>query len=231
MESRQVILQKLRATRRHGELREQPICRAEALFADIPAAERSAMFEQFARKLTSLKGEVYRVTTLQEAAKKISQLAQESGFVRCGRQRDPLLDRLFQDSAELKCLADQTTVVEDLKGSEPLHHSVVETMQCAFSAADALIARTGSIALRATTAGGRRLSVLPPVHCVVAASAQLTPCLSSWLATVRNDRSWSYGTIITGPSRTADIERILVLGAHGPKRLIVLVIDEPGDGL
>jgi L-lactate dehydrogenase complex protein LldG len=38
------------------------------------------------------------------------------------------------------------------------------------------------------------------------------------------DRS-SYATIITGPSRTSDIEKILVLGAHGPKRLAVIVME------
>jgi L-lactate dehydrogenase complex protein LldG len=224
MESRQFILEKLRATRRSGELCERPRFGAEQVFADIPARDTEALFEQFGRKLAALKGEVHRVATLQDAARKIELLARESGFVRCGRQRTPLLDRLFQGFAELESLEAQMTVV----GEEPLAHSAVEGMQCAFTASDALIARTGSIVLRATTAGGRRLSVLPPVHCVVATTAQLLPCLSSWLAEVHNNRTWSYGTIITGPSRTADIERILVLGAHGPKRLIVVVIDEPG---
>jgi L-lactate dehydrogenase complex protein LldG len=225
MESRQVILDKLRATRRRGELRERPRFVVERVFADIPAADREALFEQFSRKLTALKGEVHRVATPQEAAQKIALLARESGFVRCGRQRTALLDRLFKGSLDLESLEQQMTVVDE----ETLAHSAVEGMQCAFTQADALISRTGSIVLRATTAGGRRLSVLPPVHCVVATSAQLIACLSSWLTAVHDDRSWSYGTIITGPSRTADIERILVLGAHGPKRLIVLVIDEPGD--
>jgi L-lactate dehydrogenase complex protein LldG len=225
MESRQVILEKLRATRQTGELRERPKFGAEDVFADIPAADRDALFEQFSRKLTALKGEVHRVGTLQDAAQKIALLARESGFLRCGRQKEPLLDRLFQGSTELGALQAQMTVV----GTDSLAHATVEGMQCAFTAADALIARTGSIVLRATTAGGRRLSVLPPVHCVVATTAQLVPCLSSWLAAAHADRSWSYGTIITGPSRTADIERILVLGAHGPKRLIVVLIDEGGD--
>jgi L-lactate dehydrogenase complex protein LldG len=121
------------------------------------------------------------------------------------------------------------TVVEDGDGDgndADLPHPLVEAMQCSFTVADALIARTGSIVLRATTAGGRRLSVLPPIHCVVAERAQLVPYLSAWLNNVHSDRGWSYGTIITGPSRTADIERILVLGAHGPKRLIVIVVDQ-----
>jgi L-lactate dehydrogenase complex protein LldG len=225
MDSRQGILEKLRATRRSGPLRDCPSFTPQLIFADIPAADLNTLFEQFSRKLTALKGEVHRVATLQEAAQTIARLAHDSGFVRCGRQREPLLDRLFQGFTELESLEAQMIVV----GHEPRAHNVVEGMQCAFTVADALIARTGSIVLRATTAGGRRLSVLPPVHCVVARSNQLIPCLSSWLREVHDDRSWSYGTIITGPSRTADIERILVLGAHGPKRLIVVMIDSPDE--
>jgi L-lactate dehydrogenase complex protein LldG len=40
------------------------------------------------------------------------------------------------------------------------------------------------------------------------------------------DRNWSYATFITGPSRTSDIEKRLVLGAHGPKRLVTFILTE-----
>ena len=91
------------------------------------------------------------------------------------------------------------------------------------SLADALCARTGSILIRSHTAGGRRLSVMPAVHIVLAKESQIVPTLSPWLAAIVQDDAWSMGTIISGPSRTADIEKILVLGAHGPKRVIVIL--------
>ena len=87
---------------------------------------------------------------------------------------------------------------------------------------DCLIAATGSIAVSTRSAGSRALSVLPPVHLVAARRDQLVPDLTAALALwqQRYDRHWpSNLCVITGASRTGDIEKILVMGAHGPKRL------------
>jgi L-lactate dehydrogenase complex protein LldG len=89
---------------------------------------------------------------------------------------------------------------------------------------DCLVAQTGSIFVSTRTAGGRALSVLPPTHLVLARREQLVPDLPAAFALLRHrygGRWPSTLTLITGPSRTADIEKILVLGAHGPKRLVV----------
>ncbi len=92
---------------------------------------------------------------------------------------------------------------------------------------DCLIAQTGSIAVSTRSAGGRALSVLPPVHLVIARREQIVPDLTGamdWLRR-RYDQHWpSSLSLITGPSRTADIEKILVMGAHGPKRLAVYFV-------
>ena len=93
---------------------------------------------------------------------------------------------------------------------------------------DCLLARTGSIAVSTRSAGGRALSVLPPVHLVIARRNQLVPDLTAALALwqQRYDRHWpSNLCVITGPSRTGDIEKILVMGAHGPKRLVLYFAD------
>lgn len=92
---------------------------------------------------------------------------------------------------------------------------------------DCLLARTGSIAVCTRSAGGRAMSVLPPVHLVIARRNQLVPDLTAALMLwqQRYDRHWpSNLCIITGPSRTGDIEKILVMGAHGPKRLAVYFV-------
>lgn len=222
MESRESILDRLRAVRGVCAAKPRPAYAPESVFADITNGDTRSLLEQFTRKLTALRGEVYHVSSLREAAQKIAALTGEGELTRCGRQRAPLLDTLFTGHQELNHLESKMTHV----GAEPLPHTAIEALQCAFTTADALVARTGSIVLRATTAGGRRLSVLPPAHCVVATAAQLVPCLSTWLGQVHADTEWSYSTIITGPSRTADIERILVLGAHGPKRLMVVIVDD-----
>ena len=93
---------------------------------------------------------------------------------------------------------------------------------------DCLIAQTGSIAVSTRSAGGRALSVLPPVHLVIARRDQLVPDLTAALALwqQRYDQHWpSNLCVITGPSRTGDIEKILVMGAHGPKRLALFFTD------
>jgi L-lactate dehydrogenase complex protein LldG len=89
---------------------------------------------------------------------------------------------------------------------------------------DCLVAQTGSIFVSTRSAGGRAWSALPPVHLVIARRDQLVPDLAAAFALIRKryDRHWpSSLCLITGPSRTADIEKILVMGAHGPKRIAV----------
>src|SRR5882724_2774347 len=93
---------------------------------------------------------------------------------------------------------------------------------------DCLVAQTGSIIVSTLSAGGRALSVLPPTHLVIARRDQIVPDLASAMALLRKryDRHWpSAFSVITGPSRTADIEKILVMGAHGPKRLALYFAD------
>jgi L-lactate dehydrogenase complex protein LldG len=69
--------------------------------------------------------------------------------------------------------------------------------------------------------------VLPPHHVVLARRQQLVPNLAAALRSVslKREANWpSMLSFITGPSRTGDIERILVLGAHGPKKLTILLL-------
>jgi L-lactate utilization protein LutC len=89
---------------------------------------------------------------------------------------------------------------------------------------DCLVAMTGSIFVSTRSANGRAASVLPAMHLVVARRKQIVPDLPAAFALLRSryGKNWpSSLSLITGPSRTADIEKILVMGAHGPKRLAV----------
>lgn len=104
-----------------------------------------------------------------------------------------------------------------------------ELAQCdgGISECDALVAQTGTVVVTSRSAGGRALSVLPPHHVVIARREQLVPDLPAAFALLKTKYGNGYPSMIsfvTGPSRTGDIERILVLGAHGPKRLTIFCL-------
>jgi len=100
-----------------------------------------------------------------------------------------------------------------------------ESTQASITQAEVLIALTGSIFVSAGC-GGRAASVAPSCHIVLARQSQLVPDLEAALAQV-SERGlpgrYSFMGLITGSSRTADIEKILVLGAHGPRRLVCIL--------
>jgi L-lactate dehydrogenase complex protein LldG len=100
-----------------------------------------------------------------------------------------------------------------------------ESSQATVTLADALIAQTGSVFVSAS-GGGRGASVVAPTHIVYAFAKQLVPDLVTALRNATVDgrlEKNSYACVISGSSRTADIEKILVQGAHGPMRLVVIV--------
>lgn len=100
-----------------------------------------------------------------------------------------------------------------------------ESSQATITMAEALVAQTGSVLVSAEC-GGRGAAIVAPVHIVVAEAAQLVPDLEAAFAQVKERGTAlrnSYLCFITGSSRTADIEKILVMGAHGPRRLVVTV--------
>jgi len=108
-------------------------------------------------------------------------------------------------------------------------YQVAELENCSvgITECDALIAQTGSVLVTSRSAGGRVLSVLPPHHIVLARREQLIADLPEAFALLKRTYSPNYPSFISfisGPSRTGDIERILVLGAHGPRKLTIICL-------
>ena len=93
---------------------------------------------------------------------------------------------------------------------------------------ESLIARNGSVMVSNGSAAGRRLSIYPHHHVVLAYTSQLVMDLKDGFKRLKDKYGGNLPSMIcniTGPSRTADIEKTLVLGAHGPKELIVFLIE------
>ena len=97
-----------------------------------------------------------------------------------------------------------------------------------FRSADAAIATTGTLVVTTGPGKGRLPTVLPPLHLAVITLDQIVARLEDWLALQRAQnlsaiRQASNVCLISGPSRTGDIEMELVLGVHGPGRVQVVI--------
>ena len=102
------------------------------------------------------------------------------------------------------------------------------TSDAAITGCEALIARTGSILLSSKT-GGRITSVYTPVHICIAYTSQLVYDIEDGLSFLNKkyqNKLPSMITLATGPSRTADIEKTLVVGVHGPKEVYCFLVDD-----
>jgi L-lactate dehydrogenase complex protein LldG len=91
------------------------------------------------------------------------------------------------------------------------------------------VARLGTVVVSSNVSPGRRINVFPEIHLVVGYTSQLVPDLKQAMQNLKKKYHPDYPSmvsLITGPSRTADIEKTLVMGAHGPKELYVFLIDD-----
>jgi len=171
----------------------------------------------FAKNAADLKAEFETVQNVDGARRVVAGLASEGRWKRVALQFDPMVHQVLTG-----------TGIEGF--SLEAGYDVGELEQCdaGISLCDALIAQTGSVLVTSRSTGGRAITVLPPHHIVVAHRNQVVPDLPSAFAHVKQMHGGDYPSMIsfiTGPSRTGDIERILVLGAHGPKRLTILLMD------
>ena len=106
-------------------------------------------------------------------------------------------------------------------------------VEASLTTVECLVARTGSFMVSSRQYGGRRLTVYPPIHMVLAYSSQIVSDIPDGFKLMKTkypgSQFPSMVSLVTGASRTADIEKTLVLGAHGPKELIVFLVDDAGN--
>ena len=104
----------------------------------------------------------------------------------------------------------------------------IDTAEVGISFAEAGIAGTGSLLLELTDPVSRSATALPPIHAVFLKASTIVPdiyALRDTLNALLSAPGSRYFSIITGPSRTADIERVLTIGVHGPKELHILILE------
>jgi L-lactate dehydrogenase complex protein LldG len=176
--------------------------------------EQIALFAKSSEGLTT---EFYHLPTMEAAKDVLAKLSTESGWKKIATHSHHDTDALLEGIALPLVRTDKGYAIDDL-----------ESCDAGVTGCEVLVAQTGGIMVSVQSAGGRALSVLPPHHVVIARSSQMVPDLTAAFEYVKRKYGKAFPSFmgfITGPSRTGDIERILVLGAHGPKRLTVLLVD------
>lgn len=167
--------------------------------------------EVFADSLRKVGGHVELLSGLPEVAASLGRLIMENKWsvIACP---DVLL------SEALKLVSPGIHIRQELS----------EETDVVITRCDALVADTGSVFLSSSLTSGRKAIVYGPAHIVIATGSQLFPDAGSAMESLagrHRESPSSLLSVITGPSRTADIEKTLILGAHGPKALHVLICE------
>jgi L-lactate dehydrogenase complex protein LldG len=225
MSERENILTRVREaltvpTPKPGEKHPGKTATTSADFQSLLPAVGTTYEEQlalFRANSADLKTDFYCVKDVAAVKTQIAGLRDSEKWRRTASHAGSLTDAVSGSLGLPVCRTDAAYSVAELEASD------VGITEC-----DALIAQTGSVLITNRSAGGRALSVLPPHHVVLAHRNQLLSGLPEAFQLIKEKYGSNYPSMIsfiTGPSRTGDIERILVLGAHGPKKLTIFLIE------
>jgi L-lactate dehydrogenase complex protein LldG len=176
------------------------------------------MADQFQSELKAVHGEVIRCAAIGDAQKQLAELVKAAGWTSIGVMYRPICCEAVKD-------LDPKTIQWPKPNWPPTE---MADLGASIVAADVLLADTGSSLIACPTAEDRLLCYLPPACVIIARVDQLAEHLpAAWDTVARRcaERELSGEfVIVTGPSRTSDIEKTLILGVHGPKRLLVLLV-------
>lgn len=184
--------------------------------AQLPHAEQVALFQAMAEKLDAT---LARVASLAEVPDAVAEyLAARNLPTTIRMSPDPELDAIPWDRRPLLTLRRGPAAPEDLVGLTP---------------AFAGIAETGTLMLASGATRPATINFMPDTHIVVLKRSQVVGDYETAFARLRALSGRTDGrfmprtvNLVTGPSRTGDIEQTLILGAHGPRRLHVVLVDD-----
>ena len=147
-------------------------------------------------------------------------------FIYCEDEKDMLI-KLEQLIAAMQWIK---IYCEEDKWNPQFSNTInLESCDAAITGCEYLVARTGTIIMSAAQQSGRTVSVYTPIHICIAYSNQLLYDIKDALQGLKEKYAGNIPSLITfasGPSRTADIEKTLVTGVHGPKEVYLFLIDK-----
>lgn len=209
MSARELILGRLRVNSRHAE-HPSPW----QSHRDFPN-----LVERFTTSLTAVNGEVVRAGDFDEALVQVDTVLHEIQAKRVVANNSPPLDAVdlpnrwpdFDWFIAGKSEGDVKTICAEA--------------DIGLSGVDAALAETGSVVVSSGAGKSRLATLLPPVHLALVPVSALTSDLFTWTAARKGDLA-ANTVLVSGPSKTADIEQTLAIGVHGPKRFIVVLYDD-----
>lgn len=230
MNSRDTILKSIRDSL--SDLKNRPESPPVPEVWSLQNLSQEAMQSQFGDSLVSVLGEFVPCSGIEDAAAKIETLLREIDAKEIG-----VLDRpLAREVAEK--LSPQVQRHFAPENPDELSSETLASWDASLLAPEFLLADTGSCLFKAPIAFDRLLCYIVPLAIVVASKEMLREHLPhAWtelepqfgsaetLQSQLNAQTSGEFLIMTGPSRTADIEKVLILGVHGPKRVVVFLVD------
>ncbi len=179
----------------------------------IPEMDLESRIRTFFSCIEELSGKTYRAASREDARAYIAQLV---GGKTAVASNAPLL---------AECGITGLPGVRAGFRTEPELREACSTAEFGITGADYALADTGSLVMLSSAEEARMVSLLPPVHIAVVDKSKLLTGLDE-LFTILPDPAerTSSMVLITGPSRTADIEQILIRGVHGPGEVHVVLL-------
>lgn len=180
------------------------------------------MFDTFKAKAEAAGCQVVRLATRAQALDFILQSMRDEGISDAPGTRAVWADSRFLEGI------DRQDLVRQVPGlTFEVTRQTAKEARIGVTQMDWGIANTGTLAQDASAVEQRLASALTFTHIALVGTADIVPDLPA-LMTQMHPAKHGYLALITGPSRTADIERVLAIGVHGPERLVVVCVDELG---
>ena len=179
------------------------------------------MYDQFKARAEGVSAEVYRFETKALALDFIAGFLQKEGLA-----DEPKSHALWAECPFLEGI-DRQALLQFPGMKFEVTRELADHARFGISQMQWALADTGTLVQDSTAIEQRLVSSLPTIHIALVPTTAILPDMPTLLTRLHPDQS-AYIAMITGPSRTADIERVLTIGVHGPERLVIVFVDEPG---
>ena len=180
------------------------------------------MYDQFKARAERAGAEVHRFTGKAEAEAFIAELLQKEEIREEAGHLAVWADCPFVDAA----FKERINTMPGMRFT--VNRDDANAAWIGISQVDGALAEIGTLVQDATAIDKRLVSMLPEIHMAILDTSTIVADMPAWIAQTDVNKLGAYTSMITGPSLTADIERVLTIGVHGPRRLIICCVDNLG---